>query len=336
MQGWPSVTSGGGKLPLVTWSTAEARPAARYTNWQEALDASHHAWRLDDRAPASFSATLASTTVDDLQIVQCACDPCRGSRGGGEIGADRGAFFGLLLIQDGCEEITVDAKTFSLEPGMGLLWDSTAPIRFRLLSPIRKLTVFLRQDRLLRAVPNALDRLGVTLDWRRGVGAVAGAYIRTLSAEATHIDADRGPVAAETLLQLISADLDQPGAAPLSSTQARLLLRVDAHIAARLDDVDLGPQSIAAGLGISVRSLHLLYSRRGTTVSRRILERRLERCRRDLVIEPHMSITEIAFRWGFNDMAHFSRAFRRQHGETASAYRGRFHRNHANEDSSID
>jgi AraC-like DNA-binding protein len=320
----------------VTWSTTEAQPDARYANWQEALDASHHAWRLDDRTPASFSAALASTTVDDLQIVRCACDPCRGSRGGREIAADRGAFFGLLLVQDGCEEVTVDAKTFSIEPGMGLLWDSTAPIRFRLLSPIRKLTVFLGQDRLLSAIPNALDRLLRPLDWRSGIGAVAGAYIRSLSAEATHIDADRGPAAAEMLLDLISGDLDQPGAAPLSSTQARLLARADAHIAARLDDVDLGPQSIAADLGISVRSLHLLYSRRGATVSRHILERRLERCRRDLVIEPRLSITEIAFRWGFNDMAHFSRAFRRQHGETASAYRGRFSRNPAGEDPSID
>lgn len=336
MRGRPVVTSGGGKLPSVTWSTREAQPAARYANWQEALDASHHAWRLDDRAPVDFRADIASTIVSDLKIVQCACDPCRGSRGGSEIGADREAFFGLLLVQDGCEEVTVGAKTFSIEPGMGLLWDSTAPIRFRLLSPIRKLTVFLGQGRLLCAAPNSLDRLGVTLDWRHGVGAVAGAYVRALSAEAAHIDADRGPAAAEMLLHLISGDLDQPGAAPLSSAQARLLARVDAHVEAQLDDVDLGPQSIAAELGISVRSLHLLYSRRGATVSRHILERRLERCRRDLVIEQRASITEIAFRWGFNDMAHFSRAFRRQYGETASAYRGRFHRNRADEDPSID
>ena len=52
-------------------------------------------------------------------------------------------------------------------------------------------------------------------------------------------------------------------------------------------------------------------------------------------MEPRMSITEIAFRWGFNDMAHFSRAFHKQHGETASAYRVRFCSARADERSSI-
>lgn len=313
----------GRRLPSLSWSTAAARAGAAYADWAEALDASHHAWRLDDRTPADFRATFASTAVDDLKIVRCACDPCRGSRGGGEIGADRDAFFGLLLVEEGCEEVMVAGRTLFVEPGMGLLWDSTVPIRFRLLSPIRKVTVFLRQDRLIGAAGDARDRLGSLLDWRHGVGAVAGAHIRALAAEADHIDADRGPAAAEMLLQLLAADLDRPDAGVLGSSQARLLARVDAHVAAHLDDVDLGPQSIAAALGISVRSLHLLHSRRGTTVSRRILERRLERCRSDLVVEPRLSITEIAFRWGFNDMAHFSRAFRSRFGETASAYRGR-------------
>ena len=310
-----------GKLKPIAWSTLGVNPQDRYASWEEALDSSHSAWRLNDRTPEDFRAAFEATTLDDLRVVQCACDPCSGSRGGHEIGNDDEAFFGLLLIQRGCEEVTVDTKTFALEAGMGLLWDSTVPIRFRLLSPIRKLTVFVRQDRLLRAAPNALERLGEPLDWRHGVGAVASAHIRSLSDEATHIDADMGPAAAEMMLHLISADLDQPGDTSLSSTQARLLARVDAHIAAHLDDVDLGPQSIAADLGISVRSLHLLFSHRGTTVSRRILDRRLERCRSDLVAKPHMSITEIAFSWGFNDMAHFSRAFRRQYNETARTYR---------------
>ena len=322
MQGRTVATGDTAKLQLESWSTLDLRPAERYASWHEALDASHNAWNLSDHTPSDFRAAFESTAVDDLKIVQCACDPCSGSRSGYEIGKDRDAFFGLLLIQRGCEEVTIGSNTFLVEAGMGLLWDSTEPIRFRLASPIRKLTVFLRQSRLLAAAPNALERLGQPLDWRHGVGALAGAHIRALADEATHIDAERGPAAAEMLLNLIAADLDQPAFEQLSSPQARLLQRIDAHINAHLEDEDLGPQSIAAELGISVRSLHLIFSRRGTTVSRRILERRLERCRSDLVMNPGMSITEIAFRWGFNDMAHFSRAFRRQYDETASAYRG--------------
>ena len=314
---------GENKLPLRSWNILEERPAARFEYWQEALDASHYACRLDSRTPPDFNAVINSTNVDGLRIVECACDPCRGARTGYEISMEREAFFGLMLVEDGCNEIMVDTKTLSIEPGMGLLWDSTMPISFELPTNLRKHTVFMDQERLLCAMPNALERLGAPLDWRHGVGALASAHIRTLLDEAKHIDADRGPAAAELLLHLISAALDQPDDTPFTSTQARLFSRIDAFVSTHLDDPDLGPKSIAAALGISVRSLHLLFSRRNMTVSRCILERRLEHCRSDLVTRAHASITEIAFRWGFNDAAHFSRAFRKQYGETASAYRSR-------------
>ena len=323
MHGRTVATCEGGKLRPDAWSTLDVRPRDRYANWNEALDASHSAWHLDDRTPEDFRGAFEATALDDLRLVQCACDPCSGSRSGHEIAADSDAFFGLLLIQRGCEEVTVELRgAFVSKPhGPFLGFDGADPVQVALAHP--------QAHRLHRAIaavaraPNALERLGEPLDWRHGVGAVAGAHIRTLSDEAMHIDFERGPAAAEMLLHLISADLDQPGDAPLNSTQARLLARVDAYVTAHLDDVDLGPQSIASALGISVRSLHLLYSHRGTTVSRRILERRLERCRGDLVMQPRLSITEVAFRWGFSDMAHFSRAFRRQYNETASAYRSR-------------
>ena len=72
-----------------------------------------------------------------------------------------------------------------------------------------------------------------------------------------------------------------------------------------------------------MRYLHLLFSRFGTTVSRWILERRLERCRRELVVTgPHKNITEVAFKWGFNDAAHFSRVFKKRYGVPPREYRG--------------
>jgi len=262
--------------------------------------------------------------MDDIQIVHCACSPCSGQRGGKEISSDQKATFGLLFVLEGCEEVTVGRRVFNLEPGFALLWDSTEPIRFRLLSPIRKLTVFLEQERLLRSVPNARDRLIAPLDWRLGTGAVAGAHIKALSNEASHIAADHAATSSQLLMGLISSELTLPADGQISTMQQRVLERADRYIDANLDDTDLDPQMIATALGISIRRLHQLFSKRGTTVSRSILERRLEKCRKDLILEPGKSITEIAFDWGFNDAAHFSRSFRRCYGEAASAFRNRF------------
>ena len=48
-----------------------------------------------------------------------------------------------------------------------------------------------------------------------------------------------------------------------------------------------------------------------------IRERRLSRCRADLLLGTTDSVTGIAFRWGFRNMSFFSRLFRERYGVSA-------------------
>jgi AraC-like DNA-binding protein len=63
---------------------------------------------------------------------------------------------------------------------------------------------------------------------------------------------------------------------------------------------------------ISTRHLQKLFEDAGMSFSMYLRDRRLERCRSDLTSPAHraLSVSEICFRWGFNDAAHFSRSFR--------------------------
>ena len=88
-----------------------------------------------------------------------------------------------------------------------------------------------------------------------------------------------------------------------------------------LDDPSLTVASTATALGLSRRSLDRAFAEAGQSASRTLWALRLERCRRDLVVDPRAGISQIAFRWGFSDAAHFSRAFRAAFGESPSAYR---------------
>ena len=56
-----------------------------------------------------------------------------------------------------------------------------------------------------------------------------------------------------------------------------------------------------------------------------IRHRRLEQCRQDLAdpAQERLSITHIAFRWGFNDVAHFSRSFRETYQQSPRDLRRR-------------
>ncbi|OLS62358.1 transcriptional regulator FeaR [Pseudomonas putida] len=90
-----------------------------------------------------------------------------------------------------------------------------------------------------------------------------------------------------------------------------------------LQDIDLGPAYLADQLHTSVRSLYRLFEEHGESVSRYILRTRLTKVAHDLCCHTlrSQSITQIAFKWGFVDVAHFSRAFKRQFEVSPRDYR---------------
>lgn len=105
----------------------------------------------------------------------------------------------------------------------------------------------------------------------------------------------------------------------LKLTPRRLVRLVEA----RLDDPDLTPAAIAADAGISTRHLHRIFTATGASFATFVRAARLERCRAALG-DPRQgdrSVTDIAFSWGFNDAAHFSRSFRAAYGISPRGWR---------------
>jgi AraC-like DNA-binding protein len=97
------------------------------------------------------------------------------------------------------------------------------------------------------------------------------------------------------------------------------------YIALHLPEPDLTPASVAAAMRISVRQLHLLFEPTGTSFAEHVLDRRLEECRAMLQGPSgrDRSVTEIAYAWGFNNLASFYRAFRRRFGVSPGNLRHR-------------
>jgi len=100
------------------------------------------------------------------------------------------------------------------------------------------------------------------------------------------------------------------------------------HALARLGDPGLSPQAVARSGYVSVRQLHRLFAAEGLTFSRWVREQRLRRCRDDLADQrlSHLTVAEIAARWGFRSAAHFTRAFRARYGITPADHRRAFRR----------
>ena len=120
---------------------------------------------------------------------------------------------------------------------------------------------------------------------------------------------------AEVTLNLIAAvvhshtglDENQQGSSQVAR-MSRILSYMEEHYA----DHDLTPARVAKANTVSTRHLHNLFQHSGMTVTKWIWERRLKAAREDLLnpVLAEESITEIAYKRGFNDSAHFSRAFK--------------------------
>ena len=90
----------------------------------------------------------------------------------------------------------------------------------------------------------------------------------------------------------------------------------------QLDQGDAGIDGVARRLGLSRRTLQRRLSEQGMSFED-LAQRTLRDRARDLLREPDISITDIAFELGYSDPAHFTRAFRRWTGETPVGWRRR-------------
>jgi AraC-like DNA-binding protein len=181
------------------------------------------------------------------------------------------------------------------------------------------------------AVPLRHDELArltaIRMPGREGLGAAIVTLARHLAGRLDDRGTTDGALLSAALMDLVivglAERLDRPEAVSWATRRRALMTNVRAFIDRRLADPRLSPGAIAAAHHISLRLLHKLFEEQGTSVGRWIRERRLERCRRDL-LDPALSdipAGAIAMAWGFVDAAHFSRVFRAAYGRPPGEYR---------------
>lgn len=113
------------------------------------------------------------------------------------------------------------------------------------------------------------------------------------------------------LFELLAATLaTEQQSTPTPSLELYHIERIKRHINARLMDADLTIKTIAQELNISTSYLHRLFQSQEISASQYLWRQRLEACRQDLSDTQHqLSISQIAYKWGFNDAAHFRPQF---------------------------
>jgi AraC-like DNA-binding protein len=212
-----------------------------------------------------------------------------------------------------------------LEPGDMMLLDPRRPFSARFSSDTRFLIVMLPRKDLEARVGTTETLISRALRPHVGVNGLMSCFLEALTSQTDRFDPAAAEIVRNQFLELAALSLSRDaGTTPRSSSAKVLaLFRIRAAIERCLADPSLNGQHVAASAGISVRYANKLLAERNSSLSRLIQRVRLERCRKTLKdpLHSHRSISEIAYAWGFSDMTHFGRSFRKLYGMPPSDYR---------------
>jgi AraC-like DNA-binding protein len=165
------------------------------------------------------------------------------------------------------------------------------------------------------------------MNTQNGIGRILSAMLKATSETIGDLPEDQGRAIESLLREFVIINLmvniNAASSGGLVGVQAALLQKAYQIIDARLSDPDLTMKKVAAELKISVRYLYKLFASSGEGFGRYVKRRRLDRCRCDLgnPVYANFNVSEICFRWGFNEAAHFSRVFREQFDISPRAWR---------------
>lgn len=314
----------GGRLPLervrsdalLTLSTGDVRPQDSLDYWREMVLRLFADVQIAARVDDGFHGRMRSRLFDGMRmtVVDAASQAVeRRHREAREAYED--CYFAVLMLS-GSQRLEQDGRQVLLQPGDFAFYDGSRPHRLTFSRQWGEIILNIPRPQLERLLPGAGHCTAVRVGCGQGAGALLRSHLSTMAQEMGALAPGELSQLADPTLGLIATAMS--GAVPVPPQRGRgvTLARAKALIERRLEDPQLDSAHIAAALGVSPRYLNRLFEAEHTSLMRHVWNRRLDRCR-EALRDPACagrSIGEVALRWGFNDLSHFSRAFRARFG----------------------
>ncbi|WP_413812496.1 helix-turn-helix domain-containing protein [Streptomyces sp. OE57] len=305
-------------MPVVL-STTPLSPSQRAECWDDVVSNTFIPLRVKllEREPSA--GTISSERFGSLQISVVRAGPQVVTRGPRLIAKDGEERITVALQHRGTAALEQDGRQVFLRPGEFAMSDSGRPFRKELAEGFN-FTAFHLPRKDLRIPEQDLRALTATIfSSSGGNSGLVAAYLTRLAQSMGTFDVSvrrrLGIIATDLLALLVQERSGKLNPQAPGSAHAKLAL-IKEYILKNLSNPGMSPEVIAAVHHVSVRYVHKLFEYEETTVSRWILQQRLERCRRDLsqASGPHRTVAAVGRRWGLVSPSHFSRVFRAAYG----------------------
>ncbi len=231
----------------------------------------------------------------------------------------------LHLQIEGSRNVSQRGREVTIEAGSAVLTSNADASRIVLPGPARFACIAIPRKVAMMLAPAVEDALLRRLPRNDGVLKLLRTYLGALNDDEALGRPELRSTVATHLYDLcalaIGAARDAAEVAVRRGLATARLRAMKRDVARNLVHGDVSTEALARRQGVTPRYVHKLFELDGTTLSKFKLGLRLSRVRRMLVSHGGLTISEIAYRAGFNDLSTFNREFRRHFGATPSEFR---------------
>jgi len=310
------------------WDTQYLPTREAFGAFREGLCSAFMPWTIEVEPEGGFEGRIESVILDGGSIARVRMTPVQAARTKLDVARSAAECIYGNFVLLGELEIEQQGRSNIARQGDVILYDSCYPTTLRE-----------RHDGPYIDVPFMItkQRFSATRDLDAAFGNIVmrrETLIRPLASTLTFLgehmpSLSKGEVSAlfdacVSLLPVAVGYADRSHANKEDFPQASHLLReILDFINRNLPSADLSPQKAATSLGVSVRYVHKLFAAKGSTFGSYVAAKRLEHVCRDLTSPScrNQSISVLAYRWGFNDLSTFNRAFKQRYGMAPTQYR---------------
>ena len=207
----------------------------------------------------------------------------------------------------------------ALATGDIVLIDSTFPFSFSYQDSSQQLSLILPRGIVESMLNLSKIEFGIKINAQTHLANFANRLVLE-AARHENLNIEEGAAVIDSLAMLLKPSILQ--SACILDPQDRVFRSASEFIKDNISNPDLTATIVAKSIGVSVRSLYRAFSYRSITLSDHIKQQRLDMCSK--YIKAHhgrLSLTEVAYIFGFSSSSYFSTAFKNYYKITPSEYR---------------
>ena len=309
------------KQILSTDDLASAERAPAWHGWMSAL---FGGLDCDLYGDSVFEGHIATSHAGEVVLTRLDANRHRVMRSTRLARSSETSYLKIIAPWQGSAALAQQGRQTWVHPGGWAIYDTTAS--YEVANPERShhLVVMLPKEQLAERGLRIEPLMGRQVGGASGISRVALETMRSVFQELPQMTPEAARGAGHLVTDLVRLSLlELAGRATAVTQQQALKDRIREFIGQNLRDPGLSIDRIALGLNCSKRHLHNAFADEQETLGQYILRQRLLACMRELKNPLHLqrTITDIAFSWGFNNGAHFSRVFREHADLSPSQFR---------------